>query len=305
MEEKPILYVYNLWWAFGGHLLNIKWAMIHSVKNNYHFYYKDNRNQIFINNRIDTYFENISSIDEEYLQKHDIKYGDCILYNDSTYKLNIKEQFSFKPDAFETIEEFHQSLLQKIYKPNQFVKNYIDSNELIICLRSNKIKYIGLHIRLSDKVNGPSKESEFIDLKYYLDECLFLRDKYDINNIVICSDTDFGIETIKELNKKLKRKFNLYYNIEPRADNDWKKSASYIISTTPLDKEMLIKEYLTCFINFQLLLEADVLVGNYDSGFLLSAVEYRNNGIDVNVNKINPPLWGIKGIEKKWNESNM
>jgi hypothetical protein len=34
----------------------------------------------------------------------------------------------------------------------------------------------------------------------------------------------------------------------------------------------------------------EVLIGNFDSGFILAAVEYRNNNKDINVNK-NPPLW--------------
>jgi hypothetical protein len=61
----------------------------------------------------------------------------------------------------------------------------------------------------------------------------------------------------------------------------------------------LEREYITCFINFQLLLEAQVLVGNFDSGFILAAVEYRNNGIDINVNDKNPPRWGI-GNKSGW-----
>jgi len=176
---------------------------------------------------------------------------------------------------------------------------------LITRLRENNTKYIGVHIRLSDKVSGPCKETDFIDLKYYMEECLNLREKNDINNIVICSDTDFGIESFIQENEKLENKFTIYFNKEHRAKNEWSNSAVHIIHSTVLDKNILMNEYLVCFINFQLLLEAEVLVGNLDSGFIQAAVEYRNNNIDVNVNKKNPPLWGIKGIEKKYNESNV
>jgi hypothetical protein len=300
-SQKRILYVHCLWWAFGSHLLNIKWAMIHAIKNNYLFFYRDNNNQVFVNDRITTYFEDLSDIDENYLITNDIFYGDCVIYDKIiTMEELIPERFSYKPESFNSIKEFHQHLMKKIYRPNDFVKDNINNNNLIKHLRDNKIQYIGMHIRLSDKVSGPNKETEYIDLKNYLDECIKIRNNCGINNIVICSDTDYGIEFIKAENDKLENRFNIYYNNEHRADNNWKCSATHIINNSFVDKDILVQEYLICFINFQLLLEANILVGNFDSGFILSAVEYRNNGIDINVNKVNPPMYGIDGLEKKW-----
>ena len=303
-QFKKILYVRDLWWAFGSHLLNIKWAMIHAIKNNYHFFYRDNINQIFINSRIDTYFENLCSIDDEYIIKNNVCSNDCILYDESVGSSLDEERFNYVPEGFNNIQEFHQSLLRKIYCPNDFVKSNLNNNDgLIYYLRNNNIQYIGLHIRLSDKTSGPNKETDFIDLKYYLDDCLLIREKYDINVIVICSDTNYGIEFIKTENEKLERPFNICFNNENRAENVWTNSASHIINNTILDKDSLLNEYIVCFINFQLLLDAKILVGNFDSGFILAAVEYRNNGIDVNVNKKNPPIWGVEGIKKRWIEN--
>ena len=44
-----VLIVENLWFAFGAHLLHIKWAMMYALKRNYRFYYKNNNivNEIF------------------------------------------------------------------------------------------------------------------------------------------------------------------------------------------------------------------------------------------------------------------
>jgi hypothetical protein len=295
--DKKILYVRDLWWAFGAHLLNIKWAMIHALKNNYYFLYRDNINQVFLNDRVDTYFENFSDVDEEYLVKHDLKFGDAILYE--KLNINLEERCLYKPDEYNTIQDFHESLMKKIYRPNPFVLNNINQNPLIKLIRDTNLKYIGLHIRLGDKVSGPNKETEFIELKNYLDECVILRERYDINTIIICSDTTIGIETIISENNKLDRKFIIYYNNENRATNDWWNSTSNILNTLIIEKELLLANYIVCFINFQLLLEAHVLVGNFDSGFILTAVEYRNNGIDVNVNKKNPPIYGVDGIKQK------
>jgi hypothetical protein len=37
-----VLIVNDLWFAFGSHLLNIKWAMMYALKRGYKFYYKYN-----------------------------------------------------------------------------------------------------------------------------------------------------------------------------------------------------------------------------------------------------------------------
>jgi hypothetical protein len=296
---KKTLFVYNLWWAFGSHLLHIKWAMIHAIKNNYEFFYRYNINRIFPNKTIEYYFEPISTISESVLEPEDL-----VQYLTIWKNLDPIERYAYKPDEFHTVEEFHQYVLRKFYKPNSYVKNIIDNNKTIKFLREQKIKYIGVHIRLGDKVSGPEKETDYIDLNVYMNYCLKIREATGINTIVICSDTNEALDTMNGYNKQIidlgYSNFDIYWNEdEKRCSNQWFDSVTHRANCNLMSVEELEKEYLTCFINFQLLLEAEILVGNFDSGFILAAVEYRNNGKDINVNHNNNPKWGI-GNKSGW-----
>lgn len=290
---RKTLFVYNLWWAFGSHLLHIKWAKIHAIKNGYEFFYRYNVNRIFPNKTIEYYFEPISTIAENLIEPENL-----VQYLTIWKGLDPAERYAYKPDNFETVEAFHQDTIQQIYKPNQYVIQIINNNDTIKVLRKNEIPYIGVHIRLGDKVNGPDKETDYIDLNVYLNHCLQIRNDTGISTIVICSDTDDAINVMRGYNDQLIQlghtKFNILWNEdEKRCKNVWSDSVTHRANCNLLSVDELEKEYITCFINFQLLLEAEILVGNFDSGFILAAAEYRNNGKDINVNTKNPPKWGI------------
>ena len=291
--KKKTLFVYNLWWAFGSHLLHIKWAKIHAIKNGYDFFYRYNVNRIFPDKTIEYYFEPISTVAESSLEPEDlVQY--LLVWKD----LDPWERYAYKPDGFETVEAFHQSVLKEFYRPNQRVIQILNNNDTIKTVRNSKTPYIGMHIRLGDKVNGPDKETDYIDLNEYIGQCIKIREDTGINTIIICSDTNEGIDIMKGYNDQLieggYRGFTMLWNEdEKRCSNVWTDSVTHRANCNTISPEELEKEYITCFINFQLLLEAEILVGNFDSGFILAAVEYRNNGKDINVNTKNPPKWGI------------
>ena len=312
--KKKTLFVYNLWWAFGSHLLHIKWARIHAIKNGYEFFYRYNVNRIFPDKTIEYYFEPISTIAESELEPEDL-----VQYLLIWKELDPWERYAYKPEKFETVEEFHQSVLQEFYRPNQRILQIINNNKTIQTVRNNKTPYIGVHIRLGDKVNGPDKETEYIDLNEYMNQCIKIRNSTGINTIVICSDTNEAVDIMKGYNDQLiswqstqqltrestegaprslvesgYKGFDMLWNEdEKRCSNHWSDSVTHRANCNTISPAELEKEYITCFINFQLLLEADILVGNFDSGFILAAVEYRNNGKDINVNTQNPAKWGI------------
>jgi hypothetical protein len=168
----------------------------------------------------------------------------------------------------------------------------LSQNKLLQEIITKKLKYIGLHIRLSDKTAGPYKESNMISLEKYMDVCIELREEINLNTIILCSDTVDAVIWIEDYNKKLKNPFIVLYNTEEiRCKDDWTDSFSVKARDNKLNLNELQDEMITCFINFEYLLKADVLVGNFDSSFILAAVEYRNNNKDRNVNT-NPPLWG-------------
>jgi hypothetical protein len=286
---EKVLKVETLWWPFGAHLLHTKFAYIHAIKNNYYFFYKYNTFPVFFyfDYTIEHFYEPISTINE-----HDQYNKEIIVYKDVI--ITDEEKWNYKPDQYKSVSEFHQSVLKKIYRPNEMVRNYINNNKLYRFLIDEKVKYIGMHIRLSDKTNGDFKETEYIDLKIYLDKCLELCEKHSINIIVVCSDTINGLNFILEYNKRLNNNIVILFNTEEkRCVDEWKESVVYKTSNLIVSPDEMKEEYLTAFVNFEYLLNAEIIVGNWDSCFILMAAEYRQNSLDVNINKNNSPRWGM------------
>lgn len=294
---EKVLKVESLWWPFGAHLLHTKFAYIYAIKNNYYFFYKYNNFPVFyyFNVTIEHFYEPISNINEQDVYKKDV-----IEYKNISYtEQDEKDKWCYKPEQFKSVNVFHQFILKKLYNPNEMVRNYINENKLYRYLIDEKIKYIGMHIRLSDKTKGDFKETDYIDVKIYLDKCIELCEKYSINTIVVCSDTIDAVNNILEYNEKLGNKTRILYNKdENRCRDEWKDSVVYRTSNLIASPDEMRAEYLTAFVNFEYLLNAEIIVGNWDSCFILMAVEYRQNELDVNINTKNPPRWGMPEIYK-------
>jgi len=282
------LIVGGLWWPFGAHLLHVKWAYIQAIKNGYEFFYKENGNRVFFRgNTIHHYYEDISTIKES-----DIDYNNIVKYD--YIKEHLEERYAFKPDNYESVETFHQDLLHKIYKPNAYIRNILGNNALYRKIKDENLQYIGMHIRLSDKVWGPSMETNYIDMKLYADKCIELCNTHNIKHIVLCCDTNEAVEYITNYNQSLNNDITILYNTdETRCPNDFRESAVWRIQSGYMSNEELEREYFAGFFNFEYLLNAFAIVGNWDSCFILTAVEYRRNPLDYNINTANPPRWGI------------
>jgi hypothetical protein len=297
--DKKVLNVETLWWPFGAHLLHTKFAYIYALKNNYHFFYKYNTFPVFyyFNVSIEHFYEPISTINENEVFKSK---KDIVEYKNIT--VTDEDKWIYKPDEIHSVKEFHQYVLKKIYKPNEMVKTHINNNQLYRKLIDEKIKYIGMHVRLSDKTNGTFKETEYIDLHNYLDKCLELCNEHSIKVIVICSDTIDGLNYILDYNKTLNNNITIIFNTEEnRCLDNWQESVVYRTQNLIATPEEMKQEYLTAFINFEYLLNAYIIVGNWDSCFILMATEYRQNPLDVNINTNNPPKWGAPPLIMKTN----
>jgi len=282
------LVVEDLWWPFGAHLLHVKWAYIQAIKNGYEFFYKKNGNRVFFRtNTVHHYYEDISTIKESEIdQSNVVKY--------EYQKEHLEERYNYKPDNYTSMEEFHQDLLHKIYKPNEYIRGILNNNQLYRKIKDENLKYIGMHIRLSDKVCGPSRETGYIDMKLYADKCIELCNTHNIKHIVLCCDTNEAVEYITNYNNSLNNDITILYNTdETRCPNDFRESAVWRIQSGYMNNEELEREYFAGFFNFEYLLNAYAIVGNWDSCFILTAAEYRRNPLDYNINTWNQPRWGI------------
>jgi hypothetical protein len=306
------LVIEDLWWPFGAHLIHAKWAYIQAIKNGYEFFYKKNGSRVFFRgNTVHHYYDDVSTIKESDINPEKVeKY----IYS----REYLEERYAFKPDNYATVEEFHQDLLHKIYKPNAYIRNILNNNQLYRKIKDENLQYIGMHIRLSDKVWGPSMETNYIDMKLYADKCIELCNTHNIKNIVLCCDTNEAVEYItnyiqslnnarttrssenEELSHIFSSKANenditiLYNTDETRCPNDFRESAVWRIQSGYMSNEELEREYFAGFFNFEYLLNAFAIVGNWDSCFILAAAEYRRNPLDYNINTSNPPKWGIQ-----------
>jgi hypothetical protein len=239
----------NLWWPFGAHLLHVKWAYIHAIKNGYAFFYKKNESRVFFRtNTVHQYYEDISTI-----QESDIDPNCTVKYE--YVQDPIEERYAYKPDEYNTVEEFHQDLLHKIYKPNAYIRDILDKNTLYRKIKDENLQYIGMHIRLSDKVCGPSMETNYIDMKLYADKSIELCNTHNIKYIVLCCDTHDAVEYITNYNKSLNNDITILYNEEEtRCPNDFRESAVWRIQSGYMNNEELEMEYFAGFFNFEYLL---------------------------------------------------
>ncbi len=236
----------------------------------------NNYSSIFENNKITDFFENwCDQIDE----------------NDTIVDKNCGQEIidnEYYPSDFNSINDFHQHILMKIYKPNSFVKKYLSEN--IFLNKISELKYIAVHIRWSDKINGSAKETEYIPLDKYLNLCIDIRNKSNINNIVVCSDTNEGIHELIRINNENKYNFNIIYDSdEDRLPNSPEKS--FVQNIYNIDRERQKLEYLYAFKNTSTLLNFYAIVANFDSCFVLISVQLRNNKNDMNVTN-KTPIWG-------------
>lgn len=184
--------------------------------------------------------------------------------------------------------------MHKIYKPNEYVRNKIESNELYRKIKDEKIEYIAIHIRLSDKVSGPSMETRYIDMKLYVDKAIEMCNIHGLNTIILCCDTNEAVDYVTNYMSSLNNGIVVLYNKdETRCPNDFRESPVWRIQSGYMNEYELESEYFTGFINFEYLLNAYAIVGNWDSCFILTAVEYRCNPLDYNINQSNPAKWGI------------
>ena len=112
--------------------------------------------------------------------------------------------------------------------------------------------------------------------------------------MVVCSDTYEAISEIKKLNDDPKYGFNVLYDEnEIRCNNTSHDSVIYRGNNGQMTFNQLRSEYLTCFTNMEVLINAAYVVENYDSGFCLVAVQIRNKQDgDKNVNT-RKPIFGI------------
>lgn len=283
--SKPVLICNDLWWPFGAQLLHIKWAYIYALYNNYDFFYKYNKFPVFPNGSIEYYYKEIKNVDE-----NDLENREKIYYNPNGIDHNLNVRGHYFPNEYKDTNEFHSDILKKIYCPNEYTQSTINRNVLVQYLKNNQIRYIAVHLRLGDKVDGDCKETNFIPLQKYMETCIEIKEKYCLNTIVICSDTSDGLEEFLKINNG---EFEILFNDEKRCKNTWQDSLVHRVNKGYSDKDELEIEYLNCFVNYEFLLNSEIIVGNWDSGFCLVPVEIRNNKKDVNICD-NIPLWGIR-----------
>lgn len=239
----------------------MKWAYIYALINGYEFYYKYNDSPVFPNGSIEHYYKSINTITDDDLQNrlH-------IEYNPHNIDFNLDVRGHYIPEGYKNAQEFHSNILKKIYCPNDNIMQIINNNDLVkklhICRYENydvneKIKYIALHIRLGDKVNGPAKETNIIPLDKYFEKCIEIKQKYRLKTIVICSDTTDGLDELIKMNNN---EFEILFNDEERSKNVWNESIVQRVIMGYNDKPKLEIEYINCFINYEILLNAEVIV---------------------------------------------
>lgn len=197
--------------------------------------------------------------------------------------------------GYNTIEEMHSDILRRrVFRPSQMVREHLATHDFLNTIKTLDGKYICMHVRWSDKIEGSAKETDFIPLAVYLDACNDVRQKTGVETIVVCYDTYEAVSELRKINEDPIYGFNIIHDeSEIRSKNTSQDSVVYRGKNGQMTFNQLRSEYLTCFVNMEVLINAASVVGNYDSCFCLVAVQIRNRpDTDKNVNT-NKALFGI------------
>lgn len=311
-----ILYCKDLWWPFGSHLTHCMYRKIFCDMNNCKFLYTKNKFPIYsdVDSKISHYF---SSMSDEGISEQLIKYiekefsnanhnNSCLLEFSEDYKLissslvtydfnSVDRSFpnichsgwdKFLPSEFKSIKEYQSSIIKKISTPSEYVKNFLNNNLFIKKISQLNGNYIGIHIRWTDKVDGWVTEADFYDVDVYFKYALELRDKTNINNIVICCDNIDALNKMQDYNLSNNLSFNIYYDEEEvLPKNDWRECIfqKWANHSKDLSKENFIKDFLNGFKIYKALFESKALIGNLDSNMCLVPFIARNCELDINI----------------------
>jgi hypothetical protein len=191
----------------------------------------------------------------------------------------------FKPDCFETIEEYRADVIKKIAEPSEEIKKYLNNLSFIREVSELNGSYIAVHIRWTDKVAGWCAETDFYDVDVYFKHCIELREKYGTNDIVLNCDNVDALSRFLDFNTNKKLNFNILYDdSESLPKNDWKECIfQKWIDGSAVGTEAFVKDLLNGFKIYKTIFEADSVVCNYFSNMALAPCLARNNKKDINV----------------------
>lgn len=306
-----ILYCKNLWWPFGSHLIHIMYRKCYADMHGYKLLYTTNKHPAYslYNGKLSQLFASISDIedseiinfaDKNYLNaNHEdhylLKYTDTKDFLESSlikYNTDIDttKWHEFKPDCFETIEEYRAEVIKKIAEPSEKIKKYLNNLSFIKKVLELNRKYIAVHIRWTDKVSGWCTEADFYDVDVYFKHALNLREKYETNNIVLNCDNKDALEKFLDYNCRNNLNFNILYDEEENLpSNNWKECVCQkFIAGRVSNATELIKDILNGFKIYKTIFEADSVVCDYFSNMALAPCLARNSGKDINISNKDP-----------------
>lgn len=325
-----ILYCKDLWWPFGSHLIHIMHRKIYSDMYGYKLLYTQNNHAAYslYGGRLSEFFASISDIDNkdiiEFADKNYfnadhgqhflLKYTDEEKFVESipisyTEQIDKTAWHTFKPNGYNNIEDYRSNIMKKLGTPSENIIKYLEKMTFIQEVAKLNGDYIAAHIRWTDKISGWCTEADFYDVDVYFKYALELRDKTNINNIVICCDNIDALNKMQDYNLSNNLSFNIYYDEEEvLPKNDWRECIfqKWANHSKDLSKEDFIKDFLNGFKIYKALFESKALIGNLDSNMCLVPFIARNCELDINItgnptgrHGISNPYWSENIISKR------
>lgn len=306
-----ILYCKNIWWPFGSHLMHVMNRKIYADMHDCKLLYTHNEHPAYslYGGRISELFQSMSDVTDseiiEFADKHYfqashkkqflLNFTETSKFVESTLidygnDIDTTKWHEFKPDHFNTIEEYRASVMRKLAEPSNKIKDYLQTLPFIQEVGKLNGDYIAVHIRWTDKVNGSSTETDFYDVDVYFKHALDLREKYGTNNIVLNCDNTEALNKFLNYNVNSNLGFNIIYDKEESLPaNSWKECLfQKWVSREITDADSLTKDLLNGFKIYKTIFEADSVICNYFSNMALAPIVARNNKKDVNISN-KPP----------------
>lgn len=328
-KTYKILWIKNVHWPFASGTMSMLKPLLLAKKFNAHFVYSTNKHEAYsaYNNIIGNYYKNLNDPlpDKilQYLIEHPLEFvthrrsyaqlANLIVDEDNNVtsceleKIKIMDHREYLSSL--TSNDINTQELKHRLEPADQITEIIDNMKFIQQVNNLNGNYISVHIRWTDKTDGPCLESSRVELDDYFQACVSVRDKTGINNIVLNCDNKTAVDQMNIKNIEQKYGFSILFDQEENLlEDDWRNSMYQRWSNRKkhfIDNPASVLELQQDHINarkiYKTIIDSNVAIGCAVNSLFRLPYILRNNSNDIDLTNILPYIENVGYRQALWN----